>query len=242
MDSYPIVFVRHGESEANVFLHDHDPNADEKINRLGDPKLSKLGQKQAECVGKGLIDSLTKMGTPNVNVLVSQFTRAVETSNYFTENYPNIDNMLITNSLLEYTPTKKNLSQIHLNSGLNHDHTWDQFKERIVKFCDEYFTSPPKSPMIIFGHSMFISCLVTYISSHRTFFPDKNQLCFRFPNCSITTFLWDGERNRWVADHVASIAHMDVKLITGTHTPFGNKSIVGMDKPVGVPVDKYGNI
>jgi hypothetical protein len=44
MASFPIVFVRHGESEANVYLHNHDPDADRHINRLGDPELSELGK------------------------------------------------------------------------------------------------------------------------------------------------------------------------------------------------------
>lgn len=221
MDSYPIVFVRHGESEANVFLHTNDPDSSRKINRLGDPTLSDRGLKQSECTGKMLIRRFQELGTPGVHVLVSQFTRAIETSNYFVYNYPQIDSMNITNVLLEYTPPKKNLSQLHLDSGLQHDYSWEDFKDRIIQFCDRYLTSPPKSPIIVFGHSMYISCLVSYISSHRTFFPDKDQLCFRFPNCSFTTFLWSSKR--WVIDHVASVAHLDEVLVSGTHTMLGTK-------------------
>ena len=224
MASYPIVFVRHGESEANVFLHNNDPEADKHINRLGDPKLSDLGLKQSEVVGKALIESLNEMGHTEVRVLVSTFTRARQTSDYFCNNYKGGEiHISITPQLLEYTPPKKSLSKVHLRSGLKHDKTWDNFKDRIVKFCEDYLTSPPDKPIIVFGHSMFISCLVSYISSCRTFFPQKNQMCFRFPNCSITTILFDSYRNRWMADHVASIAHIPKDLITGVHTPFGNQ-------------------
>ena len=223
MASFPIVFVRHGESEANIFIHNNDPDAGNKIDNLGDPKLSELGKSQAESVGKSLIKHLIESGTPSVNVLISKFTRAIETSKYFTNHYPGKLTSNITSELIEFTPVKKNLSQVHLDSGIFHDQTWDDFKDRVIKFCNEYLNEPPKETIIVFGHSLFISCLVSYISSHRRLFPEKNELCFRFPNCSITSVLWDDERKRWVIDHVASIAHMPLKLITGTHTMFGNK-------------------
>lgn len=79
MASHPIVFVRHGESDANVFLHNNDPDADRHINNLGDPSLSELGREQGIAVGKALIDSLAKMNNPAVTVLVSQFMRAQQT-------------------------------------------------------------------------------------------------------------------------------------------------------------------
>jgi broad specificity phosphatase PhoE len=220
MASHPIVFVRHGESEANVFLHNHDPDAGTKINRLGDPKLSTLGLEQAKATCQALIKSFNEIGNPRVFVLCSQFTRAVQTGQYFVDNYESLLGYTETNKLLEYTPPKKNLSQIHLDSGLSHDHTWDEFKSRIISFCDEWVTTPPHQPIVVFGHSMFISCLVTYISSHRKFFPEKDQMFFRYPNCSITTLVWDHERNRWMGDHIASITHLPKKLVTGTHTPF----------------------
>lgn len=40
---------------------------------------------------------------------------------------------------------------------------------------------------------------------------------------NITTILWDDERKRWVTDHVASIAHLDENIVTGTHTTLGTK-------------------
>jgi len=224
MNPYPIVFVRHAESEANVYIHKKDPDADKYINNLGDPELSQLGRQQSEAVGRSLINSLKEMGNPVINVLVSQFIRTQQTSEYFIKNYANIDEVIITTELLEYTPSQTRFSQAHLDSGLSHDTSWEDFKRRIIKFAETYMSLSHDKPIIVFGHSMFISCLVTYISSNRTFFPQKDELCFRFPNCSVTTFLWDDIKQRWLADHVASIAHMPKHLITGTHTPFGNSS------------------
>lgn len=54
MKSNPIVFIRHGESEANVYLHTNDPDATVHINRLGDPLLSDIGKQQSVCTGKKL--------------------------------------------------------------------------------------------------------------------------------------------------------------------------------------------
>jgi broad specificity phosphatase PhoE len=222
MASHPIVFVRHGESEANVHIHNRNPDADNLINRLGDPELSELGKQQAEVVGKALISSLADMGNPSVDVLISRYSRAQQTSEYFVSNYQNIENINITGELIEYTPLKIRLSQLHLDNGIHHDHNWESFKDRIIEFCKTYIMNPPNRPIIVFGHSLYISCIVSYISSRYTFFPEKDEMCFRFPNCSITTFLWDLEHRKWIADHVASIAHMPKDLITGTHTSFGN--------------------
>lgn len=224
MASHPIVFVRHGESEANIFLHQNDPDAGTKINRLGDPNLSTLGLEQAKVTCQALIRNFEEMGNPSVFVLCSSFSRAVQTGSYFVDNYESLLGYSETNELLEYTPPKKNLSQQHLDRGLSHDNRWDDFKNRIVSFCDKWFNTPPKQPIVVFGHSMYISCLITYMSSNRKFFPDKNQMFFRFPNCSLSTLLWDDERNRWVGDHIASITHLPIQLVTGTHTSFATNN------------------
>lgn len=222
-NSFPIVFVRHGESEANIYLHNNDEDADNKINKLGDPELSKLGFMQSEETCKSIMKHLIESGSPKVTILVSKFTRARQTSEYFIDNYVGEMNVVYTPDLLEYTPLKKQLSQLHLDSGLYHDNTWDDFKNRVVTFCDKYVTQVPTEPIIVFGHSLFFSCLMSYISSHKKFIPDKHELTFRFPNCSISSVCWDLDRERWVIDFVASIAHLSSNIVTGTHVPFGNK-------------------
>lgn len=155
--------------------------------------------------------------------MISTFSRALETSNYFVENYKNIESTTYSSQLIEYTPPKKNLSQHNIQNGLKHDDEWRDFKDRVIKFCDSIFDKPPQSPMIIFGHSMFISCVVSYISSNRLFFPQKTELSFRLPNCSITTFTYDESHNSWCVDCVGSIAHLPKDMITGTHNPFANR-------------------
>ena len=51
-----MIFVRHGESESNWFIHQDkdDPDLNKKINALGDPNLTELGKKQAEKVTSSL--------------------------------------------------------------------------------------------------------------------------------------------------------------------------------------------
>lgn len=178
MSKAPIIFVRHGESQSNLFLHNNDPDASRKIQQIGDPELTELGTLQATCTAKHLCETLMHMELPKVRVLISPFARAQQTAKPFLEMYcSKIKESQVIPDLLEYTSPEKNLCQQHLETGLKHDKSWDEFKERIIKF-EKIVGGEPDCPIIVFGHSMFISCLVSYISSQKNLFSRKESNVF----------------------------------------------------------------
>jgi len=219
------IFVRHGESETNIFLHKGHPNAEEEIHKNGDPDLTAMGLAQAANTSAHLQQVLATMEMPRIRVMQSVFTRALQTGHPFTREYPNIDSVTDSVDLLEYTPAKKALTDVHLDRGICHD-TWETFRDRVVTFYDTHMVSGTRqvdAPVVIFGHSVFISCLLTYVGTQGTFFPDSDQLAIRLPNCSISTVAWSNDREQWVIDAVGSIAHLTSELVTGTHNDFATK-------------------
>ena len=248
-----IIFVRHGESNSNVHIHKLDymlktgkitkkerqksePQLSNKIHSLGDPKLSEIGQKQATCVGKYLHNIF---GDTKVRVLTSLFTRTIQTSVPFKAMHENdIVEYESTKVLCEYTNPKKNLTQIHRERGLTHHSSWTEFTDTIKEFVDilEQMIHCNDAPIVVFGHSLFISAMISYIGSSKIRMPDKSELKFRLPNCSITTLLYSQEvckrhgdngyetckEPTWKILNVASIAHLSSDIVTGTECPFGN--------------------
>jgi broad specificity phosphatase PhoE len=219
-----VIFVRHGESESNWFLHQDktDPELSKKINALGDPKLTGLGSKQADKVGEYLHRLLKGK---NLRIFTSPFQRTSETAEPFISRKvkEKIAFSIQTLGVLqEYTKPQKHLTQDHHNKGIVHHETWDDFTKQIRAFVDELEDHCQENdhPIVIFGHSLYLSVLVSYIASSKEMMPKKEQLVFRFPNCSITTFEYS--QSSWRIFNVGSLAHLKKGLITGTECPFGN--------------------
>ena len=78
------------------------------------------------------------------------------------------------------------------------------------------------SPIIIFGHSLYISAMVSYLGSSKRVMPTKKELTFRFPNCCISSFECSQGAAKWKILNVASIAHLPVDIVTGTECLYGN--------------------
>jgi len=222
-----IIFVRHGESETNKFIHDSNNNYEDyeehkelsqKINSNGNPNLTKLGKAQAEFTARFLMKKLKKMGSPKVEVNISLYNRAQQTAEPFIELYGEYIAHHTTPELLEWTPKKKKLSQAHLDSGLKHDNSWDEFQDRVKRFVETL--NENSTIKIIFGHSMFISAVISYLASQKEWFPSIDQLCFQLPNCSISTVL--KKPKRWATHYVGSISHLADPLVTGTESEFGH--------------------
>jgi broad specificity phosphatase PhoE len=217
-----VIFVRHGESESNVFIH-ADPNdamLSQKICAIGDPKLSNKGHLQANDVGEFLVK---KLDGKKVRVLTSLFTRTIQTSQPFCDAYKdNIELHEHTKLLCEYTKPLHQLSNDHKSQGLEHHHTWEEFTNQVEDCVDllESLAQCSDTPIVVFGHSLFLSVLVSYLGSSKTMVPEKQQLTFRFPNCSITTLCYS--QGSWKIFNVGSIAHIPVDHITGTECPYGH--------------------
>lgn len=222
-----VIFVRHAESESNVFIHTdrNDPELSNKINALGDPNLSDLGAKQAQTVGEYLA---MQLGGKEVRVLTSRFTRCIQTSRPFCEGFSGtLEFVKHIDLLQEYTSPAKNLTDQHKSNGIMHHSTWDDFTKNVSLFVGllENLAQDNTKPIVVFGHSLFLSAMLSYLGSTKRFMPEKSQLCFRLPNCSITTFEYS--QDVWKIFNVASVAHLPKSLTTGTECLFG-------DSPFGV--------
>ena len=217
-----ILFIRHGESETNKFIHQdpNDPHLSDKINAVGDPHLTENGILQAKQVGEYLI---TILKDKKVRVLTSLFTRTIETSQPFCDEYKsNVSENESLEILSEYTKPQKKLTDEHLKKGLRNHIDWYDFTVSIEECVDilEDMAQCNNQPIIVFGHSLYISTLISYLGSSKMFMPEKSQLIFRFPNCSITSCEYS--QGSWRIFNVASIAHLTHDVITGTECPFGN--------------------
>ena len=215
-----VIFVRHGESESNVFIHNDplDPKLSEKVFAIGDPLLSVKGHLQAVDVSNYLIKQL---GGKKVRVLTSLFTRTIQTSQPFYDSYKdNIEIYEHTKLLCEYTKPLHQLNDEHLAKGIQHHNNWKEFTNQIEDCVDllENLTQCSDSPIIVFGHSLFISVMISYLGSYKNFIPEKHQLSFRFPNCSITSLHYN--QGNWEIYNVASIAHLSYTNVTGNGFSF----------------------
>lgn len=222
-----IIFVRHGESQANVHIHNdpNDPDLSQKICALGDPELSHKGFTQATAVGNYLNKKLDcDYYEQKVRVLTSLYTRTIQTSQPFYDTAKGksiIEMYEHTDMLCEYTKPMHQLTDEHKSKGLRHHETWKDFTDQVEDFVNllETMCQVNQSPIVVFGHSLFISVLVSYLGSCKKMIPEKHELTFRFPNCSITTFNYS--QGSWKIFNVGSIAHLLPPHVTGVECPFG---------------------
>jgi broad specificity phosphatase PhoE len=212
MKGRTVIFVRHGESKANVLQHADRNAADlqEKMDALGDPGLSETGVKQADMTAYYLANKLSG----SILVLGSKMKRAYRTAQMFHHRrYESRERY--TALLNEYTRPSKKLTNEHVASGIVHHKSWDEFTANVVAFVDMMEREVEEETVVVFGHSLFCSVLVTYISSGKQVLPEKDNCVFRFPNASISTFVYKEETKSWRILHTASTAHLGDSIKTG---------------------------
>jgi broad specificity phosphatase PhoE len=214
-----ILFVRHGESDANAYIHadPNDPNLQHKLDMMGDPDLTPVGHEQAKAVGEYLAN---KLFGQKAYVLTSQLARTKQTAEPFCKLHDTTYDS--DELLLEYTRPHKLLTEAELKRGIKTHETWDIFTQQMETFIDALeviMQCSGDKPIVIFGHSLFLSVMVSYLGSCKKMIPDKSQLTFRFPNCSITAFQYS--QGTWKIFQVASIAHLPKEIVTGTECPYG---------------------
>lgn len=208
---HPIIFIRHGESQSNKFLHDNHSNADTLINSIGDPELTDIGLLQAQSTSLFL---RKKIESKEVRVYTSGFKRAQQTASAYS------DNITVRVGLNEYTHPKKSLTEEDIRRGLYHHVDWSHFTDVVRREC-VYFTEQADAadgPIIIFGHSLWISTAIEYLSTG-LLPPTIGDLSFELPNCSISVAQKDGKK--WRIFQVGSVAHLPSDIITGCHTNLG---------------------
>lgn len=211
MKGRTIIFVRHGESQANAHQHAdrNDPDLQQKMDAHGDPGLTETGVKQADVTAYYLAEKLTG----SMLVLVSFMKRAYRTAEMFLRRCePRVQYLSMLN---EYTRPSKKLTAEHRGAGIYHHDSWDEFTAQVAAFVDMIEQRVEEETVVVFGHSLFLSVLVSYVASNKRFIPEKDQCVFRFPNASITTFVYEENTKRWRVLHTASTAHMDDSIKTG---------------------------
>lgn len=241
-----VIYVRHAESESNAIIHTAkkenlihtskksnlkilSQSQEVLLNSYSDPNITFIGSQQASCLAEHLINKINILNKKTVNIWISPFKRTIETANKFIElcTKNNIDhNVKIMPELQEYTSKKKTLTDKEIDAGLIIHDTIDVFLNKITIFNDilkQHLYEQEvnqDSVLILFGHSLFFSSLMTYHITQETILPtDTSSL--QIPNCSISCESFNCETNKWKTFIVGSIAHLPTTLITGNHVPFG---------------------
>lgn len=151
--------------------------------------------------------------------MTSLYTRTIQTAAPFLEYHKEYVKIYENEPLIQEfnRPTKHNT-----NAKFKIHRDWKSFTDDVVEFVDmiEHMASCDSTPIVIFGHSLFLSAMLSNIGSNRTMVPnDISQLIFKSPNCSITTFNYS--QGSWKIYNVNSVAHLPSELITGTECSFG---------------------
>ena len=230
-----VVYIRHSESESNVVLHNNpksnlSSSEEALINSFSDPNITNKGKAQALVTANFLFDKIKSMKKTNLKILVSPFKRAQQTMLPFIElcEKHNIKhNFIIMNELQEYTSPKKILNPEQKMRGLVNHHTWQDYIPFVLKFNDilkqELKKQKDNEILIIFGHSLFFSSLLSYhIAQEEHMSNDKPHI--HQPNCCISCESYDIEREKWLTYIVSSVAHISSEIISGDHMPFGTLS------------------
>lgn len=194
-----IILVRHGESSANNFFHGSEDEEGgthrsraafrdklagaNRMSSLFDVPLTELGEFQAKETAQYLA-AYCKSCDFKPEVWVSPLKRARDTAQPFLEYGLHSGEKKVVAGLQEFTkPTKKAPKPFIVDEDIS------AFFARVHEFVDAFFVNakPPQN-LIIFGHSLFFSAMISYLGTQaKARFDDKN-IAFHLPNCSITAF------------------------------------------------------
>lgn len=217
-----IIFVRHGESEANKAFTTRENKGSYPITP--DPSLSETGKKQAEHTGQYLTDCFKTMTNPKITVWYSPFLRTMETAAPFVDKAKDmiVDRKCVP-ELQEYT--RISLPDSVKKAGCIEHHSYTDFINRLRQFKEilwhKYQVMEDNEHLVIFAHSLVISNLLMSFVSSTSMLHDQH--CFiHVPNCSISCVRFTEKQNISIYT-TASIAHLPPDLVTGTHVPFNSR-------------------
>ncbi len=231
-----VIYVRHAESEANVVIH-NKPNKSDKsklsqsqenlLNSYADPHITSLGKTQAAHTATHLIQTILKLNKTKVTIWVSPFKRTIETAKPFIIGCfdRNIDyTVTFLPELQEYTTNKKPLSEEQKESGLIIHQNFDSFLHKLLTFNEMLKNQLKKQNqeqiLIVFGHSIFFSTLLSYHIMHERITPTEIS-SLQLPNCSLSCEMLEVNPFKWATFIVGSVAHLNKNIITGNHVPLG---------------------
>lgn len=229
-----VVYVRHAESDANLIIHTSKSqrkvltaSQEDKLNSYHDPDITPIGIKQADCTAAYLVSKIKSMNKKTVDIYISPFKRAQDTAKPFIDCCISDEltlNVLTINDLQEYTPLNKVLTDEQKKVGLIFHETYDAFVERVVSFNEVLKQELQKQDddriIVIFGHSLFFSVLMTYHIGHEKIRPTEIS-SLQMPNCSISCESYRPESLQWRTLVVSNASHLPREIATGIHVPFG---------------------
>ena len=212
-----IIMVRHGESVANKDLR--------FSGEYADPQLTELGHIQAKITAKYLVRCFEGTTSNKIIVWTSPFLRTIQTAEPFIKLAGNMVRKVESIQLLQEYTTSNNSLTPHLRKDFCIQHKqWSDFTNQLFLLNEllreTYYNLKEDETLIIFGHSLVISTLLTYyISGERVMNTCIDDTSIQIPNCAITC-LKPREETSWLILATGSISHLPAKFVTGSRTPF----------------------
>ena len=181
-----IIFVRHAES-TNNFKKEYSDN---------NPDLTELGYKQAKIVCQHLKE---KLKNRPFKIMTSPLKRAI----------------LTAEPLLKHVDQEYEINEMLIEFSFAKKASWKEFTNTIAQVVTRLENHSDDVPIVIFGHSIYLSCLISYIASAKIGFLEKRDLAFRIPNAAITTCTFDKSKSKWKILNVAAIDHLPQEIQSG---------------------------
>ena len=198
-----LICVRHGESRANVILHQLPRQEREAVVlEEANPPLSEIGLKQAEELGVFLADELREAPKP-LRILTSQLQRTCQTAQ------PLVDQLQNQEFTLERW---SDLNEKHERVvGVRQRETLQEFISRVKPVAQKLLAQQWEGTTVLVGHSVFISALISILLNPSV---ELEDLVYRNPNCAITRFLRD-EQGKVTLLMQGSVEHLSPDIRTG---------------------------
>ena len=191
-----IILIRHAESMKNELIH---KSQEHLLHTMGsNTSITDRGKLQAESL-QYILSSL-RVKYPNIVVRTSMLNRTIETYN-------------VTNQFPRRVVHDENLNEWDKSNG----EALTDFGIRVQQTIDELYKiyeSQSAECVVIFGHSLFFSMLITKIISY-----NSNDLVFEFPNCSVSSLAIKDDK--WAIYQLCDVSHISPRHYrTGTHTVY----------------------
>jgi broad specificity phosphatase PhoE len=205
-----VVFVRHGESEANAITH-----AGGEYRRIEDPPLTDRGRVQAHETARHIADALCATGRRvTLAVWTSPQRRAAETAAALRTTDENERAECLRGSSRWFDITHEPA----LREYDGDTESWAEFECRVTRTLDELFRGEAEY-VLVFTHSLWLSCAISWVASGKRAFPAVDGVCHQLPNCSLTVMeRLDTTRMPPRIYKTACTAHLTQP--TGLHTTF----------------------
>ena len=234
-----IVCIRHGESLANVFIHEAGKTSDyskemtEKINSVGDdPQMSDKGRDQAVKTAQHLREALKEITDETfVMIYTSPMIRAQQTLAPFIAAGEPFHGKKITikEEMVEFDrKTQKSVKDFVTSVVL----FFKMLERKATIACEDQH-------IFLFGHSLFFSVFLHVVTMHRPEIStdelinlvaerccdEKNNfinVAFHLPNCSISSVQAEQKNGEtyWKILGVGKADHLPLDIRTGHHSLF----------------------